>query len=216
MTVAVADDSAPPFGRGPLVVDRRSAPREHLAHVPMASARSTTSASRWQRGEICALIGPNGAGKSSLLNVISGALRAASAGGSRSRANGRARCGRGTPLARGIARTFQNIALFRGHDRARERRSSGGRLQAARAASSRRRCALGRAPREERRGARACRSRDPRRCSTSRATATTIVGELPYGLQKRVELARALAAEPKLAAARRADGRHDVRREAGA
>ena len=37
-----------------------------------AFARSTTSASRWRRGEICALIGPNGAGKSSLLNVISG------------------------------------------------------------------------------------------------------------------------------------------------
>jgi ABC-type branched-subunit amino acid transport system ATPase component len=38
------------------------------------------------------------------------------------------------------------------------------------------------------------------------------VARLPYGLQKRVELGRALAMEPDSAAARRTDGRHEPRR----
>ena len=64
------------------------------------------------RGEVCALIGPNGAGKSSMLNVVSGLYDAQPGAvlfeGQPLRRSTRA-------LARrGIARTFQNIALFRG------------------------------------------------------------------------------------------------------
>ena len=67
-----------------------------------------------RKGEIRAIIGPNGAGKSSLLNVVNGFYPPA--GGRRS--SGRAaRARRMTPYraaATGIARTFQNIALFKG------------------------------------------------------------------------------------------------------
>src|SRR5437588_13095073 len=64
-------------------------------------------------GEIVGPVGPNGAGKTTLFNVITGFLRATA---------GRVRF-RGAPIggerpdritARGIARTFQNIRLFRG------------------------------------------------------------------------------------------------------
>ena len=43
----------------------------------------------------------------------------------------------------------------------------------------------------------------------------TPVGRLPYGLQKRVELARALAAPSRRCCCRRADGRHERRGKAG-
>ena len=66
------------------------------------------------RGEILAIIGPNGAGKTSLLNVINGVYRPQ---GGRIMFLGqeRARHMRPYQVARqGIARTFQNVALFKG------------------------------------------------------------------------------------------------------
>jgi branched-chain amino acid transport system ATP-binding protein len=143
------------------------------------------------RGEVCAIIGPNGAGKSSLLNVISGICPPA---------EGAVRF-EGRPLRRadelsklGIARTFQNLALFRGMTvlenvelGADFRRLATFLEQALR---------IGRAPREERR------SREDAEQILALLEIShyrdEVVRTLPYGIQKRVELARALAPRPKL------------------
>lgn len=145
-------------------------------------------------GELLAIIGPNGAGKTSLLNVINGVYRP-----QRGRivflGRERPRHIRPYQVARqGIARTFQNVALFKGM-------STLDNLMTGRALhmhSSLLRQALywGRALREE---------EEHRRKVENvidfleiEAIRKTPVGRLPYGLQKRVELGRALAAEPKL------------------
>src|SRR5580704_12706333 len=66
-----------------------------------------------RQGEIISIIGPNGAGKTSLLNMISGFYRPSS-GSIRLGARDITRA-RPSEIARlGVARTFQNIALFRG------------------------------------------------------------------------------------------------------
>jgi branched-chain amino acid transport system ATP-binding protein len=144
-------------------------------------------------GEIRAVIGPNGAGKSSLLNVVSGLYRPASG---TVRLAGRAF--RHVPtagLARlGVARTFQNLALFRGlgvrHN------VMAGVVAARRAGWAAQVAGLGRARREEAEArARADAILDVLDLS---GVADRPVGTLPYGLQKRVELARALVAEPRL------------------
>jgi len=144
-------------------------------------------------GEICALIGPNGAGKSSLLNIISGVYQPQE-GRIRFDNCERRRMRAHDVAVRGVARTFQNIALFKGMSvldnvltgRNLKRRSTWVE-QALR---------LGRAARED----------DSQREAAERVIAflhlqpwrDALVGTLPYGLQKRVELARALAAEPRL------------------
>lgn len=144
-------------------------------------------------GEIRAVIGPNGAGKSSLLNIVSGLYRPASG---TVRLAGRAF--RHVPtagLARlGVARTFQNLALFRGlgvrHN------VMAGVVAARRAGWAAQVAGLGRARREEAEArARADAILDVLDLS---GVADRPVGTLPYGLQKRVELARALVAEPRL------------------
>ncbi|MET1076392.1 MAG: ABC transporter ATP-binding protein [Pseudomonas sp.] len=145
------------------------------------------------QGEICALIGPNGAGKSSLLNLINGVYQPQQ-GQIRFAGESRRRMQPQDAAAHGIARTFQNIALFKGMSvldnvlcgRTLKRRSSW--LEQA--------LRVGRAPRED----------DRQREAAERVLAflqiqpwrDARVGTLPYGLQKRVELARALAAEPRL------------------
>ena len=144
-------------------------------------------------GEICALIGPNGAGKSSLLNIISGVYRPQS-GLIRFDRVEQQRMRPHAAAALGIARTFQNIALFKGMSvldnvltgRNLKRRSSW--LEQA--------LRVGRAADED----------DRQREAAERVIEflriqpwrDATVGRLPYGLQKRVELARALAAEPRL------------------
>ncbi|MDE1167433.1 MAG: ABC transporter ATP-binding protein [Pseudomonas sp.] len=144
-------------------------------------------------GEICALIGPNGAGKSSLLNVINGVYQPQH-GSIRFDGQVRRRMRTHEAAARGIARTFQNIALFKGMSvldnvltgRNLKRRSSW--LEQV--------LQLGRGPREDdAQRAHAERVIDFLRISPWRHAP---VSGLPYGLQKRVELARALAAEPRL------------------
>jgi branched-chain amino acid transport system ATP-binding protein len=145
------------------------------------------------RGEICALIGPNGAGKSSLLNVVSGVYQP-QAGTVTFDGETRRRMQPRHAARRGIARTFQNIALFRGMT-VLENVLTGGHL-ARRAGLYRQILRTPLARREEAEAReqveevlfflRIQRHRDD------------VVGRLPYGLQKRVELARALAAHPKL------------------
>ena len=148
---------------------------------------------RIHQGEVCAIIGPNGAGKSSLLNVING-VYAPDAGtihfGGETRRSMRPH----QAAEQGIARTFQNIALFKGM-------SVLDNVMTGRALKMRRGVlwqALywGPAEREELQHREAVeRIIDFLQIEHVRKTP---VGRLPYGLQKRVELARALAAEPKL------------------
>jgi branched-chain amino acid transport system ATP-binding protein len=144
-------------------------------------------------GEICGLIGPNGAGKSSLLNVISGVYVPQRG---QIHFDGRA-IGRMNPRGAaqaGIARTFQNIALFKGMSvvdnvmtgRHLFRRGGfwGDLLRTRRAVA------------EE--GAARSAAEDVLALLGIQRYRATPVGRLPYGLQKRVELGRALAARPKL------------------
>ena len=97
----------------------------------------------------------------------------------------------------GIGRTFQNLALFRTHERARQRH--GRRATAARARGFVANAL--RLPVVRARGARGCatQARELHRAARpATRSPTRRVADLPFGTQKRVELARALAAEPKL------------------
>jgi branched-chain amino acid transport system ATP-binding protein len=144
-------------------------------------------------GEICALIGPNGAGKSSLLNVINGVYQPQH-GVIRFDDRARRAMRPHDAALGGIARTFQNIALFKGMS-VLDNLLTGRNLKR-RASWLEQALRLGRAPGED----------DRQREAAERVLAflriqpwrDAIVGTLPYGLQKRVELARALAAEPRL------------------
>ncbi|RRH99727.1 ABC transporter ATP-binding protein [Mesorhizobium tamadayense] len=144
-------------------------------------------------GEIRAVIGPNGAGKSSLINIISGLYHAdrgriAIDGQSFSRVPA-------SRLARlGVARTFQNLALFGGLS-VRDNIASG-RVHTRRASFVEHIAGLPRARRED---ARIAEKVDRTIAFLHLDTvADRLVATLPYGLQKRVELARALVAEPKI------------------
>jgi branched-chain amino acid transport system ATP-binding protein len=126
-------------------------------------------------GEILGLIGPNGSGKTTLVNCISGAL-AIDEGDIALAGRSVARASRVRRARAGIARTFQNLRLF-GEMTVRENVTVG--LNA-----SRRRG--GAAPDVEALLARL------RLTEVSR----DVVSSLPYGRQRRVEIARALAGSP--------------------
>jgi len=144
-------------------------------------------------GELLSVIGPNGAGKSSLLNVINGVYRPSS--GHIEWAGQRYRCLRPEQAARlGIARTFQNLALFKGMSVI-ENVLTGQSLQG-RSSVLAHALRLPGARREE--AAQRTRAETLLDLLRIRQHSDTPVGQLPYGLQKRVELARALAAEPRL------------------
>jgi branched-chain amino acid transport system ATP-binding protein len=144
-------------------------------------------------GQIVAIIGPNGAGKTTLLNAVSGVYHPSQG---RILLDGRDRTflRPNRVAALGIARTFQNVALFRGmtvlenimvgrHCHMRAGVLSAGFF-------------WGPAQREEiRHRAAVERIIDFLEINHIRKAPA---GTLPYGLQKRVELGRALAAEPKL------------------
>ncbi|MFK3780277.1 ABC transporter ATP-binding protein [Agrobacterium sp. NPDC089420] len=144
-------------------------------------------------GEIRAIIGPNGAGKSSLINVISGVYRSN---------HGHVHIGsssfRHVPTERlaslGVARTFQNLALFKGLSVIDN--VVAGRAYTVRSSFVGQILGLGRARREEA----DARERAARILEFLHLDQVSdrLVGTLPYGLQKRVELARALVAEPKI------------------
>ena len=143
--------------------------------------------------EVRAIIGPNGAGKSSMLNVISGFYHPQ---------DGEVwfkgyRRGPMKPyeVARlGIARTFQNIALFDGMSVLDNIMT--GRLNKMKAGFLSQALWWGKAEREEiENRAQVEKIIDFLEIQNIRKTP---VGRLPYGLKKRVELARALAAEPRI------------------
>jgi branched-chain amino acid transport system ATP-binding protein len=144
-------------------------------------------------GEICAIIGPNGAGKSSLLNVVNGVYHPQQ-GEITFAGERRTRMQPHHAALRGIARTFQNIALFRGMT-VLENVMTGRNLQAhAGFFAQALRLPSARAE-EQRERAEADRVISFLHLQRHR---NTVVEQLPYGLQKRVELGRALAAKPKL------------------
>ncbi|GAB4175247.1 MAG: hypothetical protein OHK0026_17630 [Rhodocyclaceae bacterium] len=146
-----------------------------------------------RRGEISSIIGPNGAGKSSMLNVINGVYHPQE-GTITFLGEVRHRMEPHRAAAQGIARTFQNIALFKGMSvldnlmTGRNLKMKCNFLQQA--------LYWGPAQREElEHRAKIEEIIDFLEIEHIRKTP---VGRLPYGLQKRVELGRALAAEPTL------------------
>jgi len=144
------------------------------------------------KGEIRAIIGPNGAGKTSMLNVINGVYHP-----QEGTIFYKGKTGLMKPheaATKGISRTFQNLALFRGM-------TTLDNIMTGRNMKIKRNflwqaLRWGPAQREE----------SENREAVERVIGfleiesirKTPVGRLPYGLQKRVELGRALAAEPEL------------------
>ena len=146
-----------------------------------------------REGEIRAIIGPNGAGKSSMLNVISG-FYVPQDGEVWFRGQKRPQMKPYQVAAQGIARTFQNIALFEGMSVLDNIMT--GRLTHMNAGLAAQALWWGRAQREEVKNREVVeRVIDFLEIQHIRKTP---VSRLPYGLKKRVELARALAAEPML------------------
>ncbi len=146
-----------------------------------------------KRHEILAIIGPNGAGKTSMLNVINGFYHPQH-GTITFKGATRSQMRPYEAAAQGIARTFQNVALFKGMTTLDNIMT--GRLLRMRKNMFWQALYWGPAKKEE---------------LAHRAFVEKIidfleiqairkvpVGKLPYGLQKRVELARALAMEPEL------------------
>ncbi|MFN0317653.1 MAG: ABC transporter ATP-binding protein [Burkholderiales bacterium] len=143
--------------------------------------------------EIRAIIGPNGAGKSSLLNVINGVYHP-SAGSVTFKGNTRQQMRPHEAASQGIARTFQNIALFKGMSVLDNIMT--GRTLKMKAGFLSQCLYFGPALKEELEHRRKVEEIiDFLQIESVRKTP---VGRLPYGLQKRVELGRALAAEPEL------------------
>ena len=146
-----------------------------------------------REGEIRAIIGPNGAGKSSMLNVISGFYNPQE-GEVRFRGERRPPMKPYQVARQGIARTFQNIALFEGMTVLDNVMT--GRLTHMHASVMSQALWWGKAQAEE----------IENRENVEKVIdfleiqniRKTPVGRLPYGLKKRVELARALAAEPQI------------------
>ncbi|MFH1114592.1 MAG: ABC transporter ATP-binding protein [Pseudomonadota bacterium] len=145
------------------------------------------------RGEIFSIIGPNGAGKTTLFNCISGIYRAQS--GTIAFMGHELRGLRPHKIARlGIARAFQNVELFQGMtvlDNLMSSRShllDYGLLEAV--------IFLGRCTRFE--IASRDKAEDVIELLDLQRYRKSLVGVLPYGIRKRVELARALAMEPHI------------------
>lgn len=146
-----------------------------------------------KKGEIRAIIGPNGAGKTSMLNVINGFYHPQE-GTITFRGKKRRRMRPHEAANQGISRTFQNIALFKGM-------STLDNLMTGRITLMKRNMfwqAVWRGPAENEE----IRHREAVEKIIDfleiEHIRKTPVGRLPYGLQKRVELGRALAAEPAL------------------
>jgi branched-chain amino acid transport system ATP-binding protein len=146
-----------------------------------------------RKGEVRAIIGPNGAGKTSMLNVINGFYHPQE-GTITYKGQKRSAMRPHVAATQGIARTFQNVALFKGMSTL-DNIMTGRTLKMKRGLFWQ---ALRHGP--------AMREEIEHREVVERiidfleiqAIRKTPVGRLPYGLQKRVELGRALATEPEL------------------
>jgi branched-chain amino acid transport system ATP-binding protein len=146
-----------------------------------------------QRGEIFAIIGPNGAGKTSMLNVINGFYHPQD-GTITYKGHKRQQMRPYIAASQGIARTFQNVALFKGMSTLDNIMT--GRTLKMRKGILAQALYWGPAQKEEIRHREVVeRIIDFLEIQHIRKTP---VGKLPYGLQKRVELGRALATEPEL------------------
>ncbi len=143
--------------------------------------------------EVRAIIGPNGAGKSSMLNVINGVYHPQQ-GKIRFKDKVFEDMDPHEAAALGIARTFQNIALFKGMT-VLDNIMTGRNLKM-RCNFLQQALWVGPAKREELAHRKAV--EEIIDFLEIQHVRRTPVGRLPYGLQKRVELGRALAAEPRL------------------
>ncbi len=148
-----------------------------------------------RRGEIYGLIGPNGAGKTTLFNLLTG-IYAPDAGSFEFDGAPLKRLAPHQVAERGIARTFQNIRLFANISVlenvmiGRHVRTHAGVL----GAILRNRATLAEEAAIERRAL------ELLEYVGIRARANNSAGSLPYGDQRRLEIARALATDPKLLA----------------
>ena len=146
-----------------------------------------------QEKEVFAIIGPNGAGKTSMLNVINGFYHPQE-GEITYKGVHRKQMKSHDAAVQGIARTFQNVALFKGM-------STLDNIMTGRIIRMKRNMLwqaiyLGPARNEEMENREYV--EDIIDFLEIQAIRRTPVGRLPYGLQKRVELGRALAMEPDL------------------
>jgi branched-chain amino acid transport system ATP-binding protein len=146
-----------------------------------------------RKGEIRAIIGPNGAGKTSMLNVING-FYTPQKGRITFKGRTRHKMRPHEAAERGIARTFQNVALFRGM-------TALDNIMAGRTLRMHRNffwqmLRFGPAMKEE--VGHRQRVEEIIDFLKIQEIRRIPVGRLPYGLQKRVELGRALAMEPDL------------------
>jgi branched-chain amino acid transport system ATP-binding protein len=188
----------------PIGEAKRSGPMTGAAAAPLLSVEAITMrfgaihalsdvSVDIHRGEIVAIIGPNGAGKTTLLNAVSGFYHPQE-GRILFQGKDRTHLKPFDVAALGIARTFQNVALFKGMSVLDNIMT--GRLLKMRGNFLLDAVYWGPARRQEL----------EHRAAVERiidfleiqAIRKTPAGRLPYGLQKRVELARALAAEPHL------------------
>ena len=145
------------------------------------------------KGEIRAIIGPNGAGKTSMLNVINGFYHPQT-GTITYKGDPRQRMRPYIAATQGIARTFQNVALFKGMSTL-DNIMAGRTLKMSNSLFSQA-VYWGSALKQE------IEHREVVEKIIDfleiQAIRKTPVGKLPYGLQKRVELGRALATDPEL------------------
>ncbi len=146
-----------------------------------------------EKGEIRAIIGPNGAGKTSMLNVINGFYHPQE-GTITWNGKVRRKMKPYEAASQGIARTFQNVALFKGMTTL-DNIMSGRSLKMH---SNFFWQLLWRGPAEREEIEHRRKVEDIIDFLEIQAIRKTPVGRLPYGLQKRVELGRALAMEPEL------------------
>ena len=163
-------------------------------HLRFGGVRAITGVGfHVNRGEISSIIGPNGAGKSSMLNIINGVYRPQTGTVTfRGKTYRHMRPHEAAEL--GFARTFQNIALFRGMT-VLDNIMTGRNLKM-KANFLLQSVFWGPARREELENRR--KVEEIIDFLEIQHIRKVRVGRLPYGLQKRVELGRALAAEPIL------------------